>query len=381
MSFEQDINKLNEYFFFKEFTYSDNKFKKPDGQEVEIADSIIYLDQLAFVFQLKERVSPPNRSPESETKWFKDKVIRLGTKQIRDTITYISEYQNVTLANNRGDFIDIPSTLLSAIHKVIVHKSSTLLPDDYRNKKFHKSSTAGVIHIFQASDYLGVLQYLITPAELSEYLKFRKNMIQQYRDTINDISEPAMLGQYLSGDEESRPSEKFSQYLSHLDNDIDSWDMTGVIKNFPERIIEQQNASHYYLIIKEIAKLKRNELMVFKERFMLSWNAVKNDEDVTPYRFQAPGTGCAFYFLPLPKKKKGLKNALGNLTLANKYDLKSDKAIGISFIAHKNGWQNIDWCFIQEPWEENSEMEEFVLKARPLLRPLSEKWLDTYKFK
>jgi hypothetical protein len=41
MKFEDKIAELQELYFFREFTYSNNKFRKKDCQEVEIADSII----------------------------------------------------------------------------------------------------------------------------------------------------------------------------------------------------------------------------------------------------------------------------------------------------------------------------------------------------
>lgn len=380
MTFEDEINGLNEYFFFKEFTYSDNKFKKPDGQEVEFADSIIFLDDFSFIFQIKERVNPFNSTEKKEKKWFKDKVIKKGTKQIRDTLSYIEDYPNASLVNNRGDSINIPTSSLSSIHKIVVHKSDELLPDECKNKKYHVSKTVGVIHIFQSHDYLGIVHYLITPAELSEYLLFRSNLIDQYGEDINEISELAILGQYLSGSEEGGPSEEFIQYLALLDEDIESWDMTGIIKRFPEKITRQEGASDYYCIVNEIAKLMRNELAAFRDRFIRSWEAAKDDKSVLPYRFKSPRTGCAFLFLPLLKSKKGSRGeALVNLTLANKYDLQSDKSLGVSFIADKDGWQDVEWCFVEEAWQKDQEIDKLLEENYPF-RPVSQQKIDRYKF-
>ena len=41
MTFEDDIAQLNEFYFYREFTYSINKFKKSANDEVEFADNVI----------------------------------------------------------------------------------------------------------------------------------------------------------------------------------------------------------------------------------------------------------------------------------------------------------------------------------------------------
>jgi len=380
MNLEDGINNLNEHFFFKEFTYSKNIFKRPDGQEVEVADSIVYLDEISFIFQLKERDNPFNSTADKEKKWFKNKILKLATKQIRDTVSYISDYQNVVLSNNRGHSIDISLEKLKNPHKIVIHKSSELLPEDCQNTKFHISKTAGIIHILQAHDYLGVVHYLLTPSEMSEYFTFRSALINKYKDDIKLLPEPALLGQYLSGDEESKPSIEFIKFLSQLENEVESWDMTGVIKLFPDRMVGQEGPTDYYFIVKEIAKLMRNELALFKQRFMLSWNAAKSDNSVLPYRFFVPRTECSFLFLPLLQKQRDhRRDALINLTSANKYNLKSFKAIGASFVASEGGWQDVEWCYIEYPWAQDTELDRRLRDNFPF-REVKEKHIDRYSF-
>lgn len=380
MNLEDGINNLNEHFFFKEFTYSKNTFKRPDGQEVEVADSIVYLDEVSFIFQLKERNNPFNSTAEKERKWFNKKVLKLATKQIRDTVSYISDYDDVELSNNRGHSIDLSLDKIKDPHKIVIHKSPELLPEDCKNTKFHVSETAGIIHILQAHDYLGVVHYLLTPSEVSEYFSFRATLIEKYNSDLSSIPEPALLGQYLSGDDKSPPSSDFIQYLSQLDKEVESWDMTGIIKLFPERMVGEEGPTDYYFIVKEIAKLMRNELAAFKQRFMLSWNAARDDKSVLPYRFLVPRSGCSFLFLPLLQKEKDdRRNALINLTSANKYDLKAAKAIGVSFVASEGGWQDVEWCFIEFPWVQDEEIDELLRSNFPF-REVKEKRIDRYKF-
>ena len=76
---EAYITKLNSNFFFKEFTYSSNKFKIDEkGQELELADNVVWLDDLLLITQIKER----NKSGDSNAEnWFKSKVLRKAVKQ------------------------------------------------------------------------------------------------------------------------------------------------------------------------------------------------------------------------------------------------------------------------------------------------------------
>ena len=50
------------------------------------------------------------------------------------------------------------------------------------------------------------------------------------------------------------------------------------IKQFPKRVTTDGPATEYYAILKELGKLKRNELRVFKTRFRLSMEKCRSGE-------------------------------------------------------------------------------------------------------
>ena len=83
---EAQISKINSAFFFREFTFSSNIFKiDKKGEELELADNVVWLDDLLMITQIKER----NKSGgENIDNWFKNKVLRKAVKQIKDTIKY-----------------------------------------------------------------------------------------------------------------------------------------------------------------------------------------------------------------------------------------------------------------------------------------------------
>ena len=45
MTFENEFAKLNEHFFFSEFTFSKNTFKPSPDNQFELADSILWLNK------------------------------------------------------------------------------------------------------------------------------------------------------------------------------------------------------------------------------------------------------------------------------------------------------------------------------------------------
>lgn len=139
MSFEYDLAQLNEHFFFKEFSYSKTTFRPTPQGEVELADHILWLDDFAVVFQLKERNSSIAGNAESEERWFERKVLGVGTRQIRDTLRYLDTNDVIDLANHRGDVFALEKSKLRTIHNLICYVPSEQLPSGCRSKKFYKS--------------------------------------------------------------------------------------------------------------------------------------------------------------------------------------------------------------------------------------------------
>lgn len=366
MNFENKIAELNEYFFFREFTYSKNTFRPTPKEEVELADGILWLDDVVVAFQLKERNFEDTTTAEKEARWFKSKVLSRGTRQIRDTLAYLRSHDDIKIENHRCHKFHLQSSKITAIHKVVCYLPNINLPDKCRSMRFHRSRTAGIIHLISAEDYLGIVQTLLTPTELFDYLCFREELIEEWDSRVNDVPEPALMGQYLCGDVDIPPSIAFRDYLTNLKHQINEWDMSGVIKQFPDRITTDNKATDYYSIVTEIAKLKRNELRLFKERFQLSIQKCQSSKYTQPYRFACPRTDCGFVFIPLERKFLAQRlQMLQNLTYRCKYDLKLSKCVGISFAPEAHGWFSVDWCYIEGPWKFDAEMKKMLNESNP----------------
>lgn len=366
MSFEDDIARLNEYYFFREFTFSENTFRPTPIEEVELADNVVWLDNPLIIYQLKERQAPSDTSSENEQRWFERKVLGLATRQIRDTLNYLQQHSDLQLENHRGHAFNITVSSLESVQKLVLYKAHKSLPESCRNKKYHRSQTAGLVHLIPANDYLGILRTLLTPAEVADYLAFRETLINGWEEEVLNLPEQALVGQYLSGNSEHKPDLQFVEYLQALEHRAEEWDMSGVINVFPDRVTTDNASTDYYYIVREIAKLKRNELREFKTRFKLSMEKARANEFVFPYRMAIPRTDCGFVFIPLTQDfLEHRLQYLQNLTDAHKYEQKLSKCIGVSFAPEEGGWYSVEWCYMEFSWQEDPELENKLRQNNP----------------
>lgn len=367
MTFAETLADLNEWHFFQEFVYSRTTFRPlPPQTEVELADNVLWLGNILFAFQLKERIAVDNATAETERKWFEKKVVDQATRQIRDTLHYLEKNPTISLTNHRGHERQLTFSSISQLHKLVVYLPNRCLPEDCINKKFHRSKTAGIIHITPAQDYLGIVRTLLTPAEVADYFDFREELIEVWGDRVNEVPEPALAGHFLDGDTSKPPSLDYLAHLRELDHRADEWDMSGVIATFPDKVTTDNSPTDYYRIVTELALLKRNELREFKARFQLSIEKSRGEELTRPYRIAIPRTDCGFVFIPLTKQHFAhRRTALLNMTLAHKYDQRLSKCIGVAIGNHDGGWFNADWCLVSAPWVQDHAMDQLLAENNP----------------
>lgn len=376
---EAYIAKLNSNFFFKEFTYSSNKFKIDEkGQELELADNVVWLDDLLLITQIKER----NKSGELNAEnWFKSKVLRKAVKQIKDTISYFEIYENISIPNERGHILNVSEAGKLEPIKIVIYVPGGSFPDSLRFQKFYESRAVGLIHLFHIEDYLWICKYLITPYEIKEFLQFREAMFKFHGQNLNKRSEQYVLGHYIETDENFALSPRYIENLSKLEDDFDSFNISPIIENFKRVILQSTGETHYYFIIKELAKLNRSDLRGFRQRFDLALKKAKDQEFDIPYRMTSLNSQCGFVFIPIEiDRKEKWKNALQNFTLFHKYEQKLDKVIGmICYFNPNEKYHDIFWTYINYEWEYEEELEKIIKNDFPLRPVKREKTYRYYK--
>ena len=147
MPFEDEIAALNQAYFFREFTYSNTTFRtrgeSDTESEVELADSLLWLENDLVVYQLKERQAPANTTPEQESAWFNRRVLGKGTKQVRDTLRYLESEASIPLENHRGHQFNLSGSSIEGIHKLVVFKPHATLPAELAQKGFTRAALRG----------------------------------------------------------------------------------------------------------------------------------------------------------------------------------------------------------------------------------------------
>lgn len=377
MFLEDFIADLNENIFWKEFAFSKNQFKPTPQKQLEFADHVVWIEDTLFLFQLKER-NITDTDSKNEKKWFKNKVLKKAKKQITNTLSYLEEHDQIVLTNERGHEFDLSNIKFNKIFKIIIYASDEKLPEEFRTQKVYRSSKSGFIHLFPVENYLSILKILVSIREIADYLFFRESILE---DDPN-VSEKALLGQFVTDDFDSEPSEKFSENIKQIDFN-DDFNLSSFFLNYAENIeysIGPEEETDYYKILIEFAKLARPALREAKKRLVLCYEKAGENEFDLPYRLYSPDTQCGFVFVPL--KKKDINNrmtALKNFAHGAKYDLKMDKQIGVS-IAKEGEYFLIDWVYLEFPWEKNEELEKMLEESYPF-RTVSPEEMERIKLK
>ena len=174
MTLEEFTAQLNAATFWREFTFSETRFFPRPKQQVELADGIVKIGSLALVFQLKERTDETS-DPGAECQWFRRKVLRKATDQIKASLRYLAENEEIRLTNGQGHEIGMKGADLDDIKKIVVFLPGRTLPEVCRRTKFHVSSTVGFIHIVAAPDYLGIVDTLRVPDDVRLYFEYRES--------------------------------------------------------------------------------------------------------------------------------------------------------------------------------------------------------------
>ena len=362
---EKHITVINSSFFFKEFTFSKNNFKDLDD-ELELADSIVWVDDFFLIYQIKER----NQTQEESNlkNWFKNKVLGKAVKQIKSTLQYLDKFDKIIVENERGEKFDLTKANRENPIKLIIYSPGAKFPEEDRFLKFYTSKVVGKIHLFHKEDYLWICRYLITPFEIEEYLRFRKNLYEANRNELDNLPEQYVLGHYLETNEDIELNPSYVDNLKNLEADLESFNISPIVENFNRLILYSTGKSHYYYILKELAKLNRSDLRGFKQRYDLALEKAKNQEPDIPYRMTSLYSKCGFVFIPLEfTKKDKWENAVRNFSTLHKYEQKLDKVVGmVCYYNPKKKYYDIYWTYINSVWEFEEDLEKIVKENFPL---------------
>jgi hypothetical protein len=358
------VASLNANLFLREFSFAGTCFTPPGGTEVELADHVVRVGDVLLLYQLKERDAAATGSVET---WIKNKVVKKATRQIRTTISLLGSSDPVRIANERGHVFDLSAQPGDTRHAIVAFKSGVMgtpLPDP----RFHRSGSVGFIHIFDGLDYLRICQYLITPVEIGEYLRWREHAFQS--SDAASVSEAALLGQYML-DDPSTPAERFADALLALRNDVSGFDMSFILTNLADRIDSASKpdlGTEYYPLLQLLARMTRSELKLLKERLKYALTAVAEGRVALPARFVSPRLNCGVVVVPVATAHFSNRQvSLRNFSILAKYEQQTIMQIGIA-IARQETDFIIDWYYLASPWSYDEEIAKALRDGYPFRR-------------
>ncbi len=384
MTLEDFVAQLNATTFWREFTFSETRFFPRPTEQVELADGIVKIGSLVLVFQLKERAGETS-DPDTERQWFRRKVLRKASDQIKASLRYLAENEEIRLINGRGHEVVVKGADLQDIKKIVVFLPGSSLPEDCWETKFRVSGTAGFIHIVEASDYLGILETLRVPDDVRLYFEYREVVLPRLQEAGVVVEEPDIMFAFLS--EKDLPESRSIEKLRGFVQDLDAFDLSNIMQNLEHHIVNPESSTDYYRIIEEFARVPRSIWREFKARLVSCLEASKTGKACRRFRFAFPRTRCTFMVANMDPDwpvtgVDGMKlrtNAVVMFTQAAKYDLKTQ--LGVGLLISKDGeYFQLDWCVVDEPWVVNGKMES-LLATIPMFGPVCEKMVDSFVFR
>jgi len=333
---------------------------------------------------LKEREKETD-DPNVERSWFNKKVLKNATKQVRDTLRFLRENEQIRITNERGHAFDIRGVELSEITKLVVFLGGRALPEDCWRTHHYISREAGFIHILAAHDYLGILEKLRVPEDIRHYFAYREAIIPRLHEAGVAVDESDIMGAFVG--EQELPTPGSRDILRRFVQDIEDFDLSWLIGNLNEHIARGEKPYDYYNIMLEFARVPRSVWREVKIRFIKSLETVQKKAFARPFRLAFPATDCAFMIAPFDPRipatgaegERTRVRGLENLTYAAMYDTKVSKGVGI-LISKDGEYFQIDWSLVRFPYESDPEMDAMLANNYPF-REAREKILNRFSFR
>jgi hypothetical protein len=345
--YQDFIAQQNANVFLRAFSFSTSQLPVVSEEPTELADRIVMMDEIGFIFQLMEREQKVASKLGDLEKWIVNHVVRRGTKQIQHTRDLLNSYMGLSLVNGFGHRVLVspkdPELLVSIIVYRVPAKSRA-----FRAARFKKNKKGGFVHILRDIDYFAVAHHFVTPAELLDYFEFRRDILMNWDPPATAVSEAALIGQYLLEDYSSPPDEHFERAARSRGGPT-ACEFSFVLDSLATTIASQSDDfadTDCYEVLSELARLAGHELRALKQQVRLALEVVRANRFEQPYRIASARTGCGFLILPVTKEFRDRAiEALGSLCGASKYELDLDRQVGIGM------WKNsefvdIEWIFL-----------------------------------
>ena len=354
--------------FTRTFSFSSAQLPIISKPAPLLADELILLEGAGVIVQLCERAARGTLKAADLEKWFAEEVLKEGVDRIRNTRDLLRSYGGISLVNARGHRVSLSAAALSDQAGLILYRAFTA--SGFVAPRFRKSRVAGFVHIMRDRDYFGLCEFLITPCEIAEYLRFRQAILTRPDPVADNVSEGALVGQYLFEELEAPADARYETAGRSFRGDPNTWVFSYVMDNLASQIARRDEEiveTVYHRILAEIGVLGRSELHEFRTQLRLALEAVRADRFELPYRLTS-ASRCGFLVLPgSAEVRLKAREALESLAVASKHELGLEKQVSIAL------WRSgeiidIDWLYTEGPNPPNEQLDDRLRRAYPFRR-------------
>ncbi len=391
MEQEERIAQLNEGVFLREFVYCNTRFRSQSGQEYELCDGAIWLDDTLILFQAKRRSrDDATRDVENESKWFTKKVSKEAVGQLADSVRYLQTESSLPLLNRHGQELNFSGISPATTHHVVLYKPSPFVDERLFLTKGRISGRIGFVHFISEANYRAVCDTMQTPMEISQYLQFRSDYVVRDPNS-HKVSEKALVGKYLTDtDELPDVCDEHEFITDRLINDPEEFSISRLLHEYLEKLRSYKGndeSLQYHKILMVLAKMKRNVMREFKRRLLWAMDKAESGARCTPSRMYLQYLDCAFLFLPLDGRDKVEPLSLleGYAKLC-KQDLRSRLclAIGVAKAPHPYAERNsfmINWLHLEGEWSPDEQLDSYLKNNPDCFRPVRGVELGLYNLR
>ena len=372
--------------FARAFSFGTNQLPTTAEKESELADRVLLVDDVGLIFQLREREHKVTPKSGDLEKWVSGQVVRKGVRRVQATRELLASYTSLSVVNHFGHRLTVTPSKPDALVGIVIYRVPPK-SRPFRAARFKQYRHGGFVHILRDTDYFEICQHFVTPAELVEYMKFRREILLSWDPPSTAVSETALIGQYLLEDFSSPPSSsleraarsrggatasEFSFLLESLGAELSVHDEEDEeeLDDTPEEEngIDHTLSSHRYEILTELALLGRYELRALKLQIRTALEGVRANRFEQPLRIVSARRECGFLIVPLMREflERSLE-ALDSLAAASKHELDLKKQVGIGM------WQisefvDLEWVFLEGQNPPNPAMDERLARSYPFRR-------------
>jgi hypothetical protein len=354
--------------FLRAFSFPTSQLPRATGGE-ELADRVLMMNEIGFIFQLKEREAKVASRAGDLEKWVANNVVKKGARQVQNTRDLLRSYLGLSLVNHFGHRVSLaindPEDLVCVVIYRVPPKSRAV-----RAARFKTGRSGGFVHILRDVDYFEICQHFVTPATLLDYFGFRRDVLINWDDAATEVSEEALIGQYLLEDYSSAPDSKFERAAKSRGGPT-ACEFSFVMDSLASRIAAQRSESadsDCYEILTEVALLGRYELRALMQQLRLALEAVRANRFELPLRIASSRTGCGFLIAPITREflDRGM-DALVSLALASKHELDLPRQVGIG-MWRATEFVDIEWMLLAGSNPPDPELDQRLANTYPFRR-------------